>query len=62
MYVRHEDRRSSQEDRRAIYSMQTDLHGAQGEAQRRSKRGRRASDSKSDALADLDYSEFKWTT
>ena len=62
VYVRHDDRRSSQEDRRAIYSMQTDLHGAQGEVQRRAKRGRRESDRTAGATADLDYTEFKWTT
>ena len=61
-YVRHEDRRSSQDDRRAIYSMQTDMHGLEGGSERRVKRGRREGDRSTGNVSDLGYADFKWTT
>ena len=62
-YARHEDRRSSQGNRRAIYSMQTDLYGLDGEKDRRKRRGRRASDHLEQLDAgSVDYSEIQWTT
>ena len=59
-YVRHEDRRSSQGDRRALYSLQTDLYGMEGQPDRRRKRGRRLADRESElgdayGLRDLKY-------
>ena len=43
-YVRHEDRRSSLGDRRALYSLQTDLYGLNGQPDRRTRQGRRRAD------------------
>ena len=43
-YVRYEDRRSSQGDRRALYSLQTDLYGLSGQPDRRTRQGRRRAD------------------
>jgi len=61
-YVRHEDRRSTQGNRRAIYSMQSELYGLEGEQDRRAKRGRRESDWSDDAAADLSYGGIQWTS
>lgn len=61
-YVRHADRRSSQGNRRAIFCMQTDLYGLDGNRDRRKSRGRRASDLR-EQLHDsaADYADIQWT-
>ena len=61
-YVRHEDRRSTQGNRRAIYSIQSELYGLEKEQDRRAKRGRRASDLSHDAAADISYGDIQWTS
>jgi hypothetical protein len=62
-YVRHEDRRGSQGNRRAIFSIQTDLYGLDGENDRRQRRGRRASDHLEQVYAgSTDYAEIHWNT
>ena len=61
-YVRHEDRRTTQGDRRAPFSIRTDLYNLATESERRAKKGRRQSDWSSDAASDLDYADFEWTT
>ena len=60
-YVRHEDRRTSQGDRRALYSLQTDLYTAGDSAERRDRQGRRESDREAEPIAALDYSDIQWT-
>jgi hypothetical protein len=57
-YTRHNDRRSTRDDRRAIYSMQAELYGVGEEHDRRAKRGRRTTDSASD----FNYSDIQWTS
>lgn len=59
-YVRHRDRRTSQGDRRALYSLQTDLYTAADSVERRDKKGRRESDRAAEPLATLDYSDIQW--
>jgi hypothetical protein len=61
-YVRHEDRRTTEGDRRAPFSMQTDLYHLARESERRVKKGRRDSDWSDSAASDLDYTDFEWTT
>jgi len=61
-YVRHQDRRSTQGDRRAIYSLQTDLYTLGTESERRVKMGRRQSDRSNDGVAGLQYGNFEWNT
>ena len=59
-YIRHEDRRSTQGNRRAMFSMQSELYGVEGEQDRRAKRGRRASDWSDDAVGDISYANIQW--
>jgi hypothetical protein len=59
-YIRHEDRRSTQGNRRAMFSMQSELYGVEGEKDRRAKRGRRASDWSDDAAGDISYGNVQW--
>lgn len=61
-FIRHQDRRSTQGDRRAIYSLQTDLYTHGQESERRMKKGRRESDWSGNAASDLNYADFDWTT
>ena len=61
-YIRHEDRRTTEGDRRAPFSMQTDLYHLARESERRVKKGRRESDWSDNAASDLDYADFEWTT
>ena len=61
-YIRHADRRSVQGDRRALYSMQSELYGLEGAQDRRGKRGRRALDWSHDAAADSGLGDIQWTT
>jgi hypothetical protein len=61
-YVRHQDRRSVQGSRRAVFSVQTDMYGMGGEVDRRQKRTRRTSDSSTSAASDFDYADIEWTT
>lgn len=61
-YVRHEDRRTSQGDRRAPFSIRTDLYNLATESERREKKGRRQSDWSSNAASDMNYEDFEWTT
>ncbi|MEH6636733.1 MAG: hypothetical protein V7700_14500 [Halioglobus sp.] len=61
-YVRHEDRRSAQGDRRAVYSMQSELYDLDGAQNRRAKRGRRTLDWSHDAAADSSLRDIQWTT
>ena len=60
-YVRHEDRRSTKGNRRAIYSMQSELYGLEGTPDRRAKHGRRKSDWSHDATVDISYGDIQWT-
>lgn len=59
-YVRHEDRRSSQGDRRALYSLQTDLYGVDGQPDRRTRRGRRRADRESELGDAYGLGSLKW--
>mgnify|MGYP001828530697 CR=1 FL=1 len=59
-YVRHGDRRTSQDDRRAIYSLQTDLYTAGDSSERRARRGRRETDRIAEPITALDYSDIQW--
>jgi hypothetical protein len=61
-YVRHEDRRSSQGDRRALYSLQTDLYGADGQPDRRSRGGRRRADREGELGDAYGLNDLKWNT
>ena len=61
-YVRHQDRRSSQGNRRALYSLQTDLYTLGTEPERRMKRGRRETDWSNDGAPDSQYGNFEWNT
>ena len=58
-YVHHDDRRSRQGNRRAAYSMQTDMYGVSGEKERRGRRGRRYTDAE-EPLTDL--GDIQWNT
>ena len=58
-YVHHDDRRSRQGNRRAAFSMQTDMYGVSGEKERRGRRGRRYTDAE-EPLGDL--GESQWNT
>ena len=60
-YVRHQDRRNGTDERRAVYSLQTDLYSVSNSQERRAKTGRRESDGAS-GIADMDYNDFEWTT
>ena len=60
-YVRHGDRRTSRDDRRAIYSLQTDLYTAGDSSERRGRQGRRETDRVAEPIAALDYSDIQWT-
>ena len=54
-YVRHKDRRGISSNRRALFSLNTDLHAIGGDLERRLVKGRRASDEPSFASeANLD--------
>ena len=59
-YIRHADRRSTQGNRRAMFSMQSELYGTQEAKDRREKRGRRESDWSDDATADISYVGIQW--
>ncbi len=61
-YVRHEDRRSSQGDRRALFSLQTDLYGIDGQPDRRRKQGRRRADRESELGDAYGLRELKWNS
>ena len=60
-FVRHEDRRMS-DDRRAVFCLQTDLYEMAGKPDKRvSGHGRRQSDSCASAAAsDFQYKDIKW--
>ena len=59
-YVRHNDRRSWYEDRRALFSLKADLHTIGGEQERRSKDGRRADDETTFAASDASFDFAEW--
>ena len=59
-YVRHRDRRTSQDDRSAIYSLQTVLYTAGDSSERRARRGRRETDRIAEPITALDYSDIQW--
>jgi len=61
-YVRHEDRRSSLGDRRAAYSMSTELFGLDEEKDRRTRQGRRAADWAQAESGNGDYADIQWTS
>ena len=61
-YVRHEDRRTTQGDRRAPFSMRTDLYNLATESERRVEKGRRQNDWANNAASNLDYADIEWTT
>jgi hypothetical protein len=61
-YVHYEDRRLPANERRAAYSMQTELYGLDEEKDRRTSTGRRASDRAQGSAMDEDYGEIQWTT
>lgn len=62
-YVRHEDRRKT-EDRREMFSLQSDLYSVSSDADRRLRsRGRRATDTADSLdLSEIDYDSIEWTT
>ncbi len=59
-YVRHNDRRSWYEDRRALFSLKADLHTIGGNTERRSKEGRRADDETTFAASDAIFDFAEW--
>ena len=59
-YMRHNDRRSWYEDRRALFSLKADLHTIGGEQERRSKDGRRADDETTFAASDASFDFAEW--
>lgn len=59
-YVRHNDRRSWYEDRRALFSLKADLHTIGGNTERRSKEGRRADDETTFAASDASFDFAQW--
>ena len=59
-YVRHEDRRTSLDDRRAAYSMSTELFGLDKEKDRRTRQGRRAADWTQAESGNGDYANIQW--
>jgi ABC-type nickel/cobalt efflux system permease component RcnA len=61
-YVHHEDRRSNQGNRRAAYSVKTELYGLDRDQDRRKKGGRRASDRAQDIGLDGELADIQWTT
>jgi hypothetical protein len=61
-YVRHEDRRSSQGDRRALYSLQTNLYGVDGQPDRRRRQGRRRADRESELGDAYGLDALKWNS
>ena len=61
-YVRHEDRRTSLGDRRAAYSMSTELFGLDEEKDRRTRQGRRAADWAQAESGTGDYADIQWTS
>jgi hypothetical protein len=61
-YVRHEDRRKKDE-RRALYSLQSDLYAVNEKSDRRRGRGRRKSDWEPETPAgDFNFDELEWNT
>ena len=61
-YVRHEDRRGSQGDRRALYSLQTDLYGVDGQPDRRRRQGRRRADREGELGDAYGLNALKWNS
>ena len=61
-YVRHEDRRTSLDDRRAAYSMSTELFGLDKEQDRRTRQGRRAADWAQAESGNGNYADIQWTS
>ena len=61
-YVRHEDRRTYLGDRRAAYSMSTELFGLDKEKDRRTRQGRRAADWAQAASGNGDYADIQWSS
>lgn len=59
-YVRYRDRRGVNEDRRALFSLNTDLHSLGGEDERRAQRGRRSEDDPHFAASDADFDIAEW--
>ena len=60
-YVRHEDRRQKDE-RRALYSLQSDLYSVNEAADRRRGQGRRKTDWEPDTAGDFNFDELEWNT
>ena len=54
-YVRHKDRRGLSEDRRALYSLNTDLYTIGGGRELRMQRGRRIGDKSIFAASDAEF-------
>ncbi len=61
-YLHYEDRRIPGNNRRAAYSMQTELYGLGDEKDRRASIGRRASDRAQGSAVEDDYRQIQWTT
>jgi hypothetical protein len=59
-YIRHNDRRSFSGDRRALFSLNTDLHAIGGKQELRQKKGRRRSDEPTFAASDADLEMAEW--
>lgn len=60
-YVRHEDRRMKDE-RRALYSLQSDLYSINEKADRRRGQGRRKSDWEAETAGAFSFDEMEWNT
>ena len=59
-YVRYNDRRSWHDDRRAAFSVKSDLHTLGGDMDRRNNRLRRADDEPTLAASELNFDNIRW--
>ncbi|MEH6635468.1 MAG: hypothetical protein V7700_08105 [Halioglobus sp.] len=59
-YERHQDRRWWGGDRRALFSLNSDLHTIGGDTERRKKHSRRSSDDDNFAASDADFDIAQW--
>jgi hypothetical protein len=57
-YMHHEDRRE-QDNRRAVYSMKSDLYVLSGNNERRASKARRQSDNVTDLASEFDFKDIK---
>ncbi|MEH6581694.1 MAG: hypothetical protein V7754_07140 [Halioglobus sp.] len=59
-YTRYKDRRVFGAERRALYSLKSDLHILGGEEEHRMKEGRRSTDESTFSASDADYTVGGW--